>query len=75
MVDAQRTVTVKRTLLPAPDLTDPTRKIYQIQYQVGELPPHFIYMPEKEWSAAKEATAIKADLDKRMSATPQTITI
>ena len=75
MAETGRTVTVKRTLLPAPDLSDPTRKIYQIQYQVGELPPHFIYMPEKEWSAAKEADLIKADLNKRMSATPQTITI
>ncbi len=70
-----QTVTVKRTLLPAPDLADPTRKIYQIQYQVGELPPHFIYISEKDWTKEKEAAAIKADLAKRMETTGENISI
>ncbi len=69
-----QTVTVKRTLLPAPDLADPGRKIYQIQYQAGELPPHFIYFPEKDYTKDKEAAAIKADMAKRMSAPTETIT-
>lgn len=68
-------VTVKRTLLPAPDIADANRKIYQIQYQAGELPPHFIYISEKEWTKDKEAAAIKADLDKRMGATGETISV
>jgi hypothetical protein len=70
-----QTVTVKRTLLPAPDLADPNRKIYQVQYQAGELPPHFIYMPEKEWTKDKEALAIKADIDKRMGSTGEAISL
>ena len=70
-----QTVTVKRTLLPAPDLADDKRQIYQIQYQAGELPPHFIYIPEKDWTKEKEAAAIKADIGKRMSATGETLLI
>ncbi len=70
-----QTVIVKRTLLPAPDLADPGRKIYQVMYQAGELPPHFIYIPEKEFTKEKEATMIKADMAKAMSATPETLTL
>lgn len=68
-------VTVTRTLLPNPTLDDPNRKMYQIQYQAGSLPPHFIYIPEKEWTKDKEAKAIKADIDKRMSKAPEIVTI
>ena len=70
-----QTVTVKRTLLPAPDLADPGRRIYQIQYQAGELPPHFIYIPEKDWTNDKETAAIKADIDKRMGSTGETVSL
>lgn len=58
---------VTRTELPAPDLADPERVIIQVQYQVGELPPHFIFIPKKEWNKEREAKDIKADLSKRMS--------
>jgi len=68
-------VTVKRTLLPVPSLDDPDKKIYHIMYQAGELPPHFIYIPEKEWTAEKETAAIKADIKKRMETPPEVITV
>ena len=68
-------VTVKRVLLPAPDIADNNRKIYQIQDQAGELPPHFIYISEKDWTKEKEAAAIKADIDKRMGAIGETLSL
>jgi hypothetical protein len=71
----KQTVTVKRVLLPAPDLSDPSRQIYQIQYQAGELPPHFIYISEKDWTKEKEAAAIKTDINKRMAGTGETLSL
>jgi hypothetical protein len=68
-------VKVKRTLLPTPTIDDPERKIYQIEYQAGELPPHFVYITEKEWTKEKEAAAIKADIKKRVEAPSETISI
>ncbi len=68
-------VRVKRTLLDTPDVADPTRKMYMIEYQVGELPPGFVYIPQKEYTPEKEATAIKADIKKRMERPHETITI
>jgi len=70
-----QTVIVKRTLLAAPDLADPGRKIYQIMYQAGELPPHFIYLSEKDYTKEREAAMIKADMAKSMSATPEMLTL
>ncbi len=72
---AEQKVAVTRTELNAPDLTDPNRKIVQIQYQVGELPPRFLYLDKKLWTKEKEAELIKADLAKRMSPPGETITI
>ena len=68
-------VKVKRTLLPTPTIDDPERKIYQIEYQAGELPPHFVYITEKEWTKEKEAEVIKADIRKRVEAPSETISI
>lgn len=68
-------VRVKRTLLPTPTIDDPQRRTYQIEYQAGELPPHFIYITEKEWTKEKEAAAIKADIHKRVTAPTETISI
>ena len=65
-------VEVTRTLLPAPTPDDPERRIYQIQYRVGMLPPHFVYIPEKEWTEKKEKEAIQADI-KKMMETKRTI--
>jgi len=68
-------VKVSRTLLPTPTIDEPDRKVYQIEYVVGELPPHFVYIPEKEWTKEKEAKLIKADIDKRLKVTGETVTI
>ncbi len=72
---AQQNVAVTRTELQAPDLTDPNRRIMQIQYQVGELPPRFLYVDKKLWTKEKEAELIKADLAKRMSPPGETIQV
>jgi len=68
-------VKVSRTLLATPTIDQPDRKVYQIEYVVGELPPHFVYIPEDQWTKEAEAKAIKADIDKRLKATGETITI
>lgn len=68
-------VRVKRTLLLVPTIDDPERKVYQIEYRAGELPPRFLYIPEKEWTKEKEAKLIKADIEKRMEIPEEIITI
>lgn len=68
-------VVVHRTLLDTPTVDDPTRRTYMIQYQSGQLPPAFVYLPEKGYTKEKEAAAIKADLAKRMGTTGETITL
>ena len=78
MVEApkpQQQVRVTRTELPTPSLADPTAVTIQIQYQVGMLPPRFIYMAKRDWNAAKEALAIKADLAKTLQPPGEMITI
>ena len=57
-------VSVKRTELPAPSVDDAERKVIQIEYRVGELPPRFIFLPKKDWTKEKEAAAIKKDMAK-----------
>ncbi len=68
-------VSVKRTKLSAPTLEDTERKIIQVQYQAGELPPHFIYIPEKDWTPELEKAKIKEDIKKRLEATREIITL
>jgi hypothetical protein len=68
-------VKVKRTLLPTPTVDEPDRKVYQIEYRVGEMPPHFVYIPEKNWSKEAEAKLIKDDMAKRLKTTEETVTI
>jgi hypothetical protein len=71
----QQQVTIKRQDLPAPDLTDPGRIIVQIEYQVGTLPPRFLYIDKKAWTEAAELAAIKADMSKRMNPPTKIVTI
>ena len=59
-------VKVKRTLIDTPTVDDPNRQIYMIEYQVGELPPAFVYISKKEYTKEKEVIMIKADIKKRM---------
>lgn len=70
-----REVRVNRTELPTPDLEDPEKVIIQIEYQVGELPPRFLYINKKEWTKEKEAKMIKEDIEKRLRPPGETITI
>ncbi len=75
MPEQQTQVRVRRTELPAPSLDNPGKIIVQIEYQVGELPPRFLYLDKAQWSKEKEAALIKADLAKRMGAPGEMITI
>jgi hypothetical protein len=68
-------VKVSRTLLSTPTIDQPDRKVYQIEYTVGELPPHFVYIAQSEWTKEAEAKAIKADIEKRLKTTGETISI
>ena len=68
-------VRVKRTELPTPDLEDPNKVTIQIEYQVGELPPRFLFVNKKQWSKEKEAEMIRADIRRRLEAPGETITI
>ena len=73
--DEKTQVRIKRTELPTPDLADPQKVTVQVEYVVGDLPPRFIYLNKKDWTEAKEAAAIKADLNKRLTGTSQVISI
>ena len=77
MVDkvTEQKVQVTRTELPQPTLDDPHKVIVQIQYQVGQLPPRFLYIDKKQWSKEKEAEMIRADLRRTLSPPGETITI
>lgn len=76
MVETPQEVNVTRHLLPQPTIDKPDRKVYQIEYQVGELPPSFVYIDEEEWTKEKEAKLIKDHIAKRMGgAGRETITL
>lgn len=68
-------VTVSRTELPTPTLADPSAVTVQVQYQVGSLPPRFIFMNKKDWSADKEKEAIRLDLAKTLKPPGETVTL
>jgi len=71
----EQQVTVTRKLLPTPDVGEPDRKTYQIIYRAGELPPRFIYIPEKKYTKELEKKMIKEDLAKRITTPPEIISI
>jgi len=66
---------LRRTRVRAPSIDDPERAVLQVMYQVGQLPPHFVYVPEKEWTKEKEVELIKADMKKRIETKHETIEI
>ncbi|MCK4722495.1 MAG: hypothetical protein KAT75_04285 [Dehalococcoidia bacterium] len=68
-------VRIRRTTLNTPTIDDPERKTVQIEYTAGELPPHFIFVPEKEWTKELEVERIKADMKKRLATTEETLTL
>jgi hypothetical protein len=59
-------VLISRTLLPAPTIDDPNRMVYQIQYQQGTLPPHFVYCEKSKWSEKEEKRLIQEDIKKQL---------
>jgi len=68
-------VTIKRTEMMIPTIDEPERKVYMIEYRSGELPPRFLYLPVKDWTAEKEAKLIREDLDKRLKAPEEIIEV
>jgi len=75
MENEKREVRVRRTELMMPSIEDPERKVIQVEYRVGELPPRFIYIPKADWSKEREAKEIKADMEKRLKPLEETITV
>ena len=68
-------VQVTRTLIPAPTVEKPDRQVYQIAYQQGTLPPHFVYIEKDDWTKEKEVKAIQADIKKRSEVKTETLEV
>lgn len=71
----EQQVSVTRTDLPSPTLDDPKKVIMQIEYQVGALPPRFLYIDKKAWTKEKEAEMIRADIRRTLKPPSETITV
>ena len=72
MAQELQQVQVTRTLLPSPTIDAPDRMVYQIQYQAGTLPPHFVYCEKSKYTEKEEKRLIQEDIKKIMG-TKQTI--
>lgn len=68
-------VEIGRLLIPSPRIDNPNRKVWQIEYKAGELPPHFIYIDEADWTAEEEKKRITADIKKRLEKKREIISI
>ncbi len=68
-------VQVKRTEIPSPTLDNPKRVTIQVQYQLGSLPPRFLYFDKDQWTKEREAAAIKADILKTMAPPGEMVTL
>jgi len=66
---------VRRTELPTPSLDDPNKVLVQIEYQVGMLPPRFLYIDKKVWTKEKELEMIKADMRSLLRPPGEVVTI
>ncbi len=71
----QQQVRVTRTELPTPTLDNPAKVTLQVQYQVGMLPPRFLYFDKEQWTKEREAAAIKGDLNRVMGPAGETVTL
>ncbi len=72
---AQQQVRVTRIELPTPTLDNPAKVTLQVQYQVGMLPPRFLYFDKSQWTKEREAAAIKGDLARVMGPVGETVTL
>ncbi len=68
-------VRVTRSEIPSPTLDDPKKITLVVQYQVGMLPPRFLYFNKATWTKEAEAAAIKADLKRVMAPMGETVTL
>lgn len=75
MVQEPQQVAVTRTLLPAPSIDEPGRMVYQIQYQIGTLPPHFVYCEKSKWNEKEEKRLISEDLKKQLETKQTFVTL
>jgi hypothetical protein len=66
---------VTRTLLPAPTIDDPGRMVYQLEYQVGTLPPHFVYCEKSKWNEKEEKRLIQEDIKKQLETKRTIVTL
>ncbi len=71
----QQQVRVTRVEIPTPTLDNPAKITVQVQYQIGMLPPRFLYFDKSAWTKEKEAAAIKTDLNRVMGATGEMVTL
>jgi hypothetical protein len=75
MATEPQQVAVTRTLLPAPSIDEPGRMVYQIQYQIGTLPPHFVYCEKSKWNEKEEKRLISEDLKKQLETKQTFVTL
>jgi hypothetical protein len=75
MAQEPQQVQVTRTLLPAPTIDDPGRMVYQIQYQIGTLPPHFVYCEKSKFTEKEEKRLIQEDLKKQLETKHTIVTL
>lgn len=66
-------VTIRRTKIMVPAVEGEAEAMVYITYSTKDLPPSLITIPEKEWTAEKEAELIREDIKKRRETKPSTI--
>jgi len=59
--------------MPFPSVEGPPRIEFWITYRYGTLPPGLIRIDKAAWTKEKEAVAIKADIQARLAAKPETV--
>jgi len=72
-IKAEYNVTVlsREDVTTYPKLNQPMITVI-VTYIAAGLPPHSINIPKKEWNIETEKKLIKADIEKRLKAVPET---
>lgn len=68
-------VRVTRSEISTPTPDDPERKVVQVIYQAGELPPRFLYIAKAKYTEELEAKMIREDMKGREITPPKTIEV
>lgn len=71
--EAAEEVTIRRSKIMVPTADAGAETMIYITYSTKDLPPGLITIPEKEWTAEKEAELIREDVKKRRETKPTTI--